>query len=106
MVNVMAWWTFSGIKSFNLACMFLAHTALVGGFLVILCFQKASSIITFFRYRGDMSAFQSRFISLLDEWKTNMLQKKRPVFVLPEIRSEEHTSELQSRENLVCRLLL
>src|SRR5207302_10258303 len=25
---------------------------------------------------------------------------------LPEIRSEEHTSELQSRENLVCRLLL
>src|SRR5690606_39575567 len=25
---------------------------------------------------------------------------------LPEHRSEEHTSELQSRENLVCRLLL
>src|SRR5690606_26899999 len=26
--------------------------------------------------------------------------------VRPELRSEEHTSELQSRENLVCRLLL
>src|SRR5207302_10958928 len=26
--------------------------------------------------------------------------------VLPRARSEEHTSELQSRENLVCRLLL
>src|SRR5436309_6025732 len=26
--------------------------------------------------------------------------------VISEIRSEEHTSELQSRENLVCRLLL
>src|SRR5436309_4556977 len=25
---------------------------------------------------------------------------------LPDLRSEEHTSELQSRENLVCRLLL
>src|SRR5690606_41496669 len=25
---------------------------------------------------------------------------------LPSLRSEEHTSELQSRENLVCRLLL
>src|SRR5690606_41969170 len=25
---------------------------------------------------------------------------------LPPLRSEEHTSELQSRENLVCRLLL
>src|SRR5690606_41366562 len=32
---------------------------------------------------------------------------KRSVFPLsPRIRSEEHTSELQSRENLVCRLLL
>src|SRR6266511_4061251 len=29
----------------------------------------------------------------------------RPV-VKPRVRSEEHTSELQSRENLVCRLLL
>src|SRR5690606_40277280 len=27
-------------------------------------------------------------------------------YVDPEARSEEHTSELQSRENLVCRLLL
>src|SRR5690606_41950637 len=26
--------------------------------------------------------------------------------VRPTVRSEEHTSELQSRENLVCRLLL
>src|SRR5690606_41671423 len=26
--------------------------------------------------------------------------------VLVDVRSEEHTSELQSRENLVCRLLL
>src|SRR5207302_3257997 len=29
-----------------------------------------------------------------------------PVRRLPPRRSEEHTSELQSRENLVCRLLL
>src|SRR5690606_42038125 len=28
------------------------------------------------------------------------------VFIICENRSEEHTSELQSRENLVCRLLL
>src|SRR2546430_10642801 len=26
--------------------------------------------------------------------------------VVPEVRSEEHTSELQSQSNLVCRLLL
>src|SRR5690606_10537223 len=37
-------------------------------------------------------------------------RKGREVFISPELsngpRSEEHTSELQSRENLVCRLLL
>src|SRR5690606_40363781 len=35
-------------------------------------------------------------------------QPGRTVFrvVIPVTRSEEHTSELQSRENLVCRLLL
>src|SRR5690606_40851034 len=31
---------------------------------------------------------------------------RRGGFVAFEVRSEEHTSELQSRENLVCRLLL
>src|SRR5690606_39692617 len=35
-----------------------------------------------------------------------MLQGFRPGFSIIGIRSEEHTSELQSRENLVCRLLL
>src|SRR5690606_39552564 len=29
-----------------------------------------------------------------------------PLILIPTTRSEEHTSELQSRENLVCRLLL
>src|SRR5690606_40976548 len=29
---------------------------------------------------------------------------KRKAFELSDLRSEEHTSELQSRENLVCRL--
>src|SRR5690606_40221651 len=32
--------------------------------------------------------------------------KKTPCAVASSLRSEEHTSELQSRENLVCRLLL
>src|SRR5690606_39681752 len=44
------------------------------------------------------------------------VDRYRPVFIMGEVgaagqyayvpRSEEHTSELQSRENLVCRLLL
>src|SRR5690606_41883342 len=40
--------------------------------------------------------------------KYNRLYSRFPysVFRQPPSRSEEHTSELQSRENLVCRLLL
>src|SRR5690606_40574670 len=34
------------------------------------------------------------------------IAKVKPTKRLSIIRSEEHTSELQSRENLVCRLLL
>src|SRR5690606_40729121 len=34
------------------------------------------------------------------------LEHSRKVMIRLGIRSEEHTSELQSRENLVCRLLL
>src|SRR5207302_7193645 len=32
--------------------------------------------------------------------------RTEPVVLASTLRSEEHTSELQSRENLVCRLLL
>src|SRR5690606_40379424 len=37
---------------------------------------------------------------------STMLALERPIAALMSARSEEHTSELQSRENLVCRLLL
>src|SRR5690606_38627390 len=47
---------------------------------------------------GNVPAFRKRIEQALqdDELKQQILQE----------RSEEHTSELQSRENLVCRLLL
>src|SRR5690606_42155676 len=41
-----------------------------------------------------------------DRWRYGQDPDLPPVEQLPESRSEEHTSELQSRENLVCRLLL
>src|SRR5690606_40363191 len=47
-------------------------------------------------------------------WQAGLRYRVRPgipgrpdlAFIRCRIRSEEHTSELQSRENLVCRLLL
>src|SRR5690606_1111548 len=38
-------------------------------------------------------------------WETTMWEIPA-LAIVNELRSEEHTSELQSRENLVCRLLL
>src|SRR5690606_40328011 len=39
-------------------------------------------------------------------WYTNYESRKGRELAAHPFRSEEHTSELQSRENLVCRLLL
>src|SRR5260370_26483342 len=39
-------------------------------------------------------------------WKRNEQETSWPPSQSPQIRSEEHTSELQSHLNLVCRLLL
>src|SRR5690606_39341922 len=47
----------------------------------------------------DKDTTEDSLASLLDP-----LLKGSSVGVLSESRSEEHTSELQSRENLVCRL--
>src|SRR5690606_41719978 len=43
----------------------------------------------------------------LSSWRSRLYASGRPFSVARRpVRSEEHTSELQSRENLVCRLLL
>src|SRR5690606_41315712 len=49
---------------------------------------------------------QADFSTAANAWRA--LRPDRPLSPLPAgpERSEEHTSELQSRENLVCRLLL
>src|SRR5438477_4950452 len=39
-------------------------------------------------------------------WKNKNSAPLRPCVEMPNFRSEEHTSELQSHVNLVCRLLL
>src|SRR2546429_7014204 len=62
---------------------------------------------------GSSGAFQTRspprswnFSSLVPpSWSENSLKRFWPP-TNPKLRSEEHTSELQSRLHLVCRLLL
>src|SRR5207302_7662204 len=47
--------------------------------------------------------FRSRAFRSLHAWSPRRISKVEQARLL---RSEEHTSELQSRENIVCRLLL
>src|SRR5690606_40713818 len=57
--------------------------------------------------RGDLEVRRSlgRALAALDDAAREALMRARS-HPEPEVRSEEHTSELQSREKLVCRLLL
>src|SRR3989442_5753372 len=57
------------------------------------------------------SAFRGSNITVLEPRRACCTAASSPIIVLPEavigeLRSEEHTSELQSRPHLVCRLLL
>src|SRR5690606_41176028 len=47
-----------------------------------------------------------RRLKLYARQAADLIERKQAEQALRESRSEEHTSELQSRENLVCRLLL
>src|SRR2546430_11418443 len=66
-------------------------------------------------FRSEISACRGRASparrSRRDHSRTNAIQQKRTVELarggsIPAFRSEEHTCELQSQSNIVCRLLL
>src|SRR3712207_7692684 len=50
-------------------------------------------------------ALESQLAAMRDRLE-NMYATARDLIALDDVRSEEHTSELQSRQYLVCRLLL
>src|SRR5258707_6022888 len=53
------------------------------------------------------SGWLQEAVFIIDGQRTEALcASSRPDVARPSIRSEEHTSELQSRQYLVCRLLL
>src|SRR2546429_4492351 len=79
-------------------------------------YQRIASILKARRARGDVgTAVKSGEGDRLDARYASRLRHHRPGYsvavmreLIPEhvLRSEEHTSELQSRLHLVCRLLL
>src|SRR3989449_8443133 len=56
--------------------------------------------------RSTLFPYTTLFRSLLDRQNMRESVGGAPQDVRPRVRSEEHTSELQSRLHLVCRLLL
>src|SRR5690606_39847595 len=57
----------------------------------------------FYAMQGIVSIFMPAILGIVaDRW----IPVQRLLGISHALRSEEHTSELQSRENLVCRLLL
>src|SRR5206468_6520548 len=59
---------------------------------------------------GRHAVLQGDLRDPADIWKraldTGVLDPNKPIGLIMDARSEEHTSELQSRSDLVCRLLL
>src|SRR5690606_41027908 len=70
--------------------------------------RRRAEVHSFFVVKSTSSQERSSWIS---RYSFSMWSRSRAILsftsgVMEGIRSEEHTSELQSRENLVCRLLL
>src|SRR5690606_41893421 len=56
-------------------------------------------------YLREAGGGEADFARLVSPIGGDGVRDKRPSVIAALARSEEHTSELQSRENLVCRLL-
>src|SRR5690625_5697774 len=71
--------------------------------------QNATDVDLFLHLRGDLFSpditFDMEFPELTGQVK-NYVEDRLRVITDDQNRSEEHTSELQSRGHLVCRLLL
>src|SRR5690554_8125442 len=91
-----------------LLCLFSAHTSATSVFFFFFLLIRRPPRSTLFPYT---TLFRSSFNAeacAAREKKFAWTQKEPGPKMLPDVnyRSEEHTSELQSRPHLVCRLLL
>src|SRR5690606_40147217 len=77
---------------------FLAHGYEAASLDTIAAAAGSTKPALYRRYAGKEALFEAVLRHLASEFEIDLSYL--------EARSEEHTSELQSRENLVCRLLL
>src|SRR5690606_40373948 len=82
------------------------YTTLFRSFIAsdsLFCSRQASALIKYCSANLSTMVYSSMGVTPNLTWYLNGYLCSIPADV---VRSEEHTSELQSRENLVCRLLL
>src|SRR5690606_26240664 len=77
----------------------------VGAGLFVYPTLMAADILLYDAHLVPVGDDQKQHLELTRDLAIRFNRRYGETFVVPE-RSEEHTSELQSRENLVCRLLL
>src|SRR3712207_7382840 len=65
---------------------------------------KRLRYFTALNYKNDMGVLNTKYTDYTERYNSQM--KKYFLNLRMNLRSEEHTSELQSRQYLVCRLLL
>src|SRR5438093_12324470 len=83
-------------------------------FCVLFTISPQQSISTFFPYTTlfrsltalDAKTGKELWTTTVVDYKEGAVITSPPVIAKKNVRSEEHTSELQSLTNLVCRLLL
>src|SRR2546430_11163455 len=92
---MLSFFLYATMTVFIIVCLFM---------ILIILIQKGrgGGLASAFGGGGGNTAFGSKTGDVLT-WATSIVFG---VFLLLAIRSEEHTSELQSQSNLVCRLLL
>src|SRR2546427_5352805 len=81
----------------------LGHFGPYGGrFVPETLMHPIDELIAAYEEAKDDPAFHNE----LDYLLANYVGRPTPLMLAQRLRSEEHTSELQSQSNLVCRLLL
>src|SRR5256885_9035598 len=83
--------------------LFSTHTSTTYQFFFFFLMIRRPPRSTLFPYT---TLFRSNFRFLTSLMKCKIGLSEWPQYLLMKVRSEEHTSELQSPCNLVCRLLL